>query len=143
MTEQPSPDFSVKNIPDVLPILPLVDVALFPKMVVPIVVMQNEYVQLIDTAMSSNRLIGLVVAKQTDEDGRYSPDDLRCGGLLDRGSGLDPQPPAEAMGSRRRGADDEPGQTGRGLREFESVLFAASRRRLNRNSKSCVVGMAP
>ncbi len=76
MNDQPSPDFSVENVPDVLPILPLVDVALFPKMVVPIVVMQNEYVQLIDNAMTTDRLIGLVVAKPTDEKQRFTADDL-------------------------------------------------------------------
>ena len=65
MTEkQPAPEISSENIPELLPILPLFDTALYPKMVLPLVVMQRESVQLIDEAMSKDRIIGLVVAKQ-------------------------------------------------------------------------------
>ncbi len=57
-----------EKLPDVLPILPLFDAALFPKMVLPLVVMQSESIRLIDEAMSGDRTIGLLVArKKTDE----------------------------------------------------------------------------
>ncbi len=49
---------------ELLPILPLFDAALFPKMVLPLVVMQGESVKLVDEAMASDRLIGLVVSKK-------------------------------------------------------------------------------
>jgi ATP-dependent Lon protease len=53
MTQQNSSiDFSTEDIPQILPILPLFDAALFPKMVLPLVVMQGESIQLIDEAMA-------------------------------------------------------------------------------------------
>jgi len=43
MTEQQTtPEISAEKIPETLPILPLFDAALFPKMVLPLVVMQPE-----------------------------------------------------------------------------------------------------
>jgi len=54
--QNPSKDFDPSKLPDVLPILPLYDTVLFPKMVLPLVVMQKESVQLIDDAMSSDRM---------------------------------------------------------------------------------------
>ncbi len=64
MTDQkPSFDVDIKELPEQLPILPLFDTVLFPKMVLPLVVMQKESVQLIDDAMSNNRIIGLLVSK--------------------------------------------------------------------------------
>ena len=69
MTEQhTSPEISAEKIPEILPILPLFDAALYPKMVLPLVVMQPESIQLVDEAMSQNRLIGLVVAKKPVEE---------------------------------------------------------------------------
>ena len=67
MTEQqPSPDFSPASLPKVLSILPLFDAALFPKMVLPLVVMQDESIRLIDEAMAKDRIIGLVLSKKPD-----------------------------------------------------------------------------
>ncbi len=69
MTEQQAPKpKSPEDLPDILPILPLFDAALFPKMVLPLVVMQEESIQLIDEAMSKNRIVGLAVAtNKTDK----------------------------------------------------------------------------
>jgi ATP-dependent Lon protease len=68
MAEKQTPqDLSTDELPEVLPILPLFDTALFPKMVLPLVVMQRESIQLIDEAMSGNRIIGLLVAKEKSE----------------------------------------------------------------------------
>jgi len=53
------------TLPNVLPILPLFDAVLFPKMVLPLVVMQEESIRLVDEAMQSDRLIGLLVAQNT------------------------------------------------------------------------------
>jgi len=69
MTDQDSPaDITSDNLPEVLPILPLYETALFPKMVLPLVVMKKESVQLVDEAMQTNRIIGLQMAK-TKSDG--------------------------------------------------------------------------
>ena len=47
MADQQSPmEFDADKVPEVLPILPLYDAALFPKMVLPLVVMQGESVKL-------------------------------------------------------------------------------------------------
>lgn len=61
--------------PEVLPILPLFEAALFPKMVLPLVV-QGESIQLIDEAMSKNRIIGLLVSKEKEMKSSYSAGDL-------------------------------------------------------------------
>src|SRR5512143_2298489 len=68
MTEAPptlpqQPD----TLPDVLPILPLFDAVLFPKMVLPLMVMQGDSVKLVDEAMAKDRLLGLVAAAKGEE----------------------------------------------------------------------------
>lgn len=78
----PEPENSEKTskisekIPDNLPILPLFDVVMFPKMVLPLIVMQKESIQLIDEAMSKNRLIGTVASRINEPKDPYGPDDL-------------------------------------------------------------------
>ncbi|GAB6906940.1 Lon protease [Desulfosarcina cetonica] len=64
--KQPSLDYNTQNLPTVLPILPLFDATLFPKMVLPLVVMKGESVHLIDEAMAKDRMIGLLVAKKKE-----------------------------------------------------------------------------
>jgi ATP-dependent Lon protease len=67
MTENsPSTEPETGKIPDFIPILPLFDAALFPKMVLPLVVMQGESIQLIDEAMAKDRIIGLLVSKKQE-----------------------------------------------------------------------------
>ena len=66
--EQSSSEITDEKKIEILPILPLFDAALFPKMVLPLVVMQGESIQLVDEAMSKDRLIGLVVSKKTSEE---------------------------------------------------------------------------
>ena len=63
MTEEKSPEAAAAGkLPDIL-LLPVVDSVLFPKMVTPLLVMQPDSVQLIDEAMSHDRMIGMVFAK--------------------------------------------------------------------------------
>jgi ATP-dependent Lon protease len=72
MTKQRSPeDFTTEKLPERLPILPLHETALYPKMVLPLVVMQGDSIKLVDEAMQKDRIIGLLVAKAdtaSDED---------------------------------------------------------------------------
>ncbi len=56
-----------EQIPETLSILPLFDAALFPKMVLPLVVMEGESIQLIDDAMAADRMIGLVLARTVED----------------------------------------------------------------------------
>ena len=67
MTEnKPSAEHSADNLPGLIPILPLYDAALFPKMVLPLVVMQGESIKLVDEAMARDRIIGLLVSKKQE-----------------------------------------------------------------------------
>ena len=77
MADQPSPmEFGAEKVPEVLPILPLYDAALFPKMVLPLVVMQGESVKLVDEAMGKDRIIGLIVSKKPEESKSPAKEDL-------------------------------------------------------------------
>ena len=83
MTEQHKPpEISAEKIPEILPILPLFDAALYPKMVLPLVVMQPESIQLVDEAMSKDRLIGLIVAKKPAEENIKAQDTLNTVGTV-------------------------------------------------------------
>ncbi len=64
------------DIPDNLPILPIVDTNLFPKMVLPLVLIQKEAIDLIDDAMAGNRMLGLLLSRRSDIDSRHTADDL-------------------------------------------------------------------
>jgi ATP-dependent Lon protease len=72
----PSVPITTDDIPDELPILPIVDTNLFPKMVLPLVLIQKEAIDLIDDAMSGNRMLGLLLSKRSDLDSRHTSDDL-------------------------------------------------------------------
>jgi len=77
MTEHTTQDSSpADRIPAELPILPLFDVVLFPKMVLPLVVMQKESIQLIDEAMAKDRLVGAVTARHRKPKVTYTKEDL-------------------------------------------------------------------
>ena len=73
---QPSLDFESRKLPEILSILPLFDATLFPKMVVPVIIMQRESIQLVDEAMSKDRTIGLILSKSSEIKTKYTPDDL-------------------------------------------------------------------
>jgi len=72
---KPSVEYNSENLPTVLPILPLYDAALYPKMVLPLVVMQGDSIKLVDEAMARNRIIGLVVSKK--QEGSAKPDPVK------------------------------------------------------------------
>ena len=64
MTQHRSPeDLTAEKLPERLPILPLHETALYPKMVLPLVVMQGDSIKLVDEAMQKDRIIGMLVAK--------------------------------------------------------------------------------
>ncbi|MBW2018693.1 MAG: endopeptidase La [Deltaproteobacteria bacterium] len=74
---QASPqDEETGKIPEVLPILPVIDLTLFPRMVLPLVVQEDASQQLVDEAMAKNRLIGLLVSKKKDLQTPHKPEDL-------------------------------------------------------------------
>ncbi|MCG8636767.1 MAG: endopeptidase La [Desulfobacterales bacterium] len=72
----PSAPISTDDIPSTLPILPIVDTNLFPKMVLPLVLIQKEAIDLIDEAMAGNRMLGLLLSKRSDLDSKHTADEL-------------------------------------------------------------------
>ena len=80
MTKKPQPEkpetSATDKIPEILPVLPLYDIVLFPKMVLPLMVMQKESIQLIDEAMSSDRIIGTVASRSDEPRSDYKTGDL-------------------------------------------------------------------
>ncbi len=76
LKNSPSRKITTDHIPDIIPILPIVDTNLFPKMVLPLVLIQNEAVELIDEAMAGNRMLGLLLSRRSDIDSRHTADDL-------------------------------------------------------------------
>ena len=64
------------NIPEVIPILPLHNVLVFPKTMIPLEVSGNASI-LVDEAMTKDRLIGLIMSKkEPDTPNQYTLDDL-------------------------------------------------------------------
>jgi ATP-dependent Lon protease len=70
------------SIPEVIPLLPLHNVLVFPKMMIPLEVTGSNSIQLVDEAMTKDRLIGLVMAKKEPEspDYKYKLEDLQSVG---------------------------------------------------------------
>ncbi len=77
MSEQTAPEeLKVIKIPEVLPLLPLFNVLLFPKMMFPMEIFGEQSMTLVDEAMARDRLIGLVMAKKSPPETRYEPGDF-------------------------------------------------------------------
>jgi ATP-dependent Lon protease len=66
------------SIPEVIPILPLHNVLVFPKMMIPLEVLGSNSIFLVDEAMTKDRLIGLMAKKEPDSpDYHYKLEDLQ------------------------------------------------------------------
>ncbi len=78
MTEQsvPQQNKNTFNIPEVIPILPLHNVLVFPKTMIPLEVTGSASL-LVDEAMTTDRLIGLIMSKnEPEKPNEYKKDDL-------------------------------------------------------------------
>jgi len=62
--EKVAGDLKALNIPEILPIIPLVNVVVFPKMILPFEVFEDNSLALVDEVMATNRLMGLVLSKK-------------------------------------------------------------------------------
>ncbi|CAN2040582.1 Lon protease [Candidatus Magnetomoraceae bacterium gMMP-15] len=76
MTEEKQPLEQSNKIPEIIPILPLFDITLFPKMVLPLMVMQADSIKLVDDAMSNDRILGLIGTKKKEMQDTYKSGDL-------------------------------------------------------------------
>ena len=63
------------QIPEVLPVLPLRDIVIFPFMIVPLYVSRDKSIKAVDQALAENRMILLAAQKSQDEDDP-TPDDI-------------------------------------------------------------------
>jgi ATP-dependent Lon protease len=70
------------SIPEIIPILPLHNVMVFPKMMIPLEVSGSSAIVLVDEAMAKDRLIGLIMAKKESEskDDHYKVEDFHSMG---------------------------------------------------------------
>src|SRR5687768_8023391 len=66
---------AAKHVPDILPILGLSDVVIFPGMVAPLLVDTSQSIRLIDDVVEGDRLLGLVLQRRPDVD-NPQPEDL-------------------------------------------------------------------
>jgi len=69
-------DLDTEKLPEIIPILPLFDAALFPKMVLPLAVMEADSVRLVDEAMTRDRIVGLLVSKKPAAESSHPQEDL-------------------------------------------------------------------
>ncbi|MBA4146967.1 MAG: endopeptidase La [Verrucomicrobia bacterium] len=74
---------SGRSIPEILPILGLSDIVIFPSMVIPLLVDNAESIRLIDDVVSGNRFLGLVLQRKSDIE-NPTPDDLFTQGCVGR-----------------------------------------------------------
>ena len=61
--QPPSPGLAAATLPSHLPILPVKDMAIFPRMVLPMVVSEARHIKLVDDALGDKRVLGLVASK--------------------------------------------------------------------------------
>jgi ATP-dependent Lon protease len=60
-------NLQIENIPKFLSMLPLMDTVLFPKMVLPLEITNKESIQLVEDAIGSDRIIGLLAVKNPEK----------------------------------------------------------------------------
>ena len=68
MTDEERKDEEQPTIPEVLPVLPLRDIVIFPFMIVPLYVSRDKSIKAVDQALAENRMILLAAQKNQDED---------------------------------------------------------------------------
>src|SRR6266480_8086317 len=64
-----------KSLPEVLPILGLSDIVIFPGMVAPLLVETAQSIRLVDDVVEGDRLLGLVLQRRTEVE-NPTPEDL-------------------------------------------------------------------
>ena len=75
MAEGLRKDDEPAKIPEVLPVLPLRDIVIFPFMIVPLYVSRERSIKAVDQALAENRMILLAAQKKQDEEDP-GPDDI-------------------------------------------------------------------
>ncbi len=78
--EKTAQDLKVIHIPETLPVLPLFNMIVFPKMMLPMEVFGDQSLQLVDEAMAKDRIIGLVLSRKSPPETTYDPEDFHAVG---------------------------------------------------------------
>jgi len=81
MIEDLHKDDEPVKIPEVLPVLPLRDIVIFPFMIVPLYVSRDRSIKAVDHALAENRMILLAAQKEQDEEDP-GPDDIYSVGTV-------------------------------------------------------------
>jgi len=81
MSNEERKDEEPQKIPDVLPVLPLRDIVIFPFMIVPLYVSRDQSIRAVDQALAENRMI-LLAAQKRQEDDEPGPDDIHRVGTV-------------------------------------------------------------
>jgi len=77
MEKQPVPkDLQIEDIPKFLSMLPVMDAVLFPKMVISLEVTSEESIKLVEDAIGSDRIIGLLAVKNPEKETGFKHEDL-------------------------------------------------------------------
>ena len=58
----------IDHMPNKIPVFPLSNFIIFPRTTVPLNIFEPRYIDMIDDAMKSNRIIGMVQPKNSDQD---------------------------------------------------------------------------
>jgi ATP-dependent Lon protease len=69
-------------LPDILPVLPLKDVVIFPYIIVPLSVSREKSINAVDAALAEQRVIMLVAQKDAENESPRAPDDLNPVGTV-------------------------------------------------------------
>ncbi|MBW6485157.1 MAG: endopeptidase La [Syntrophobacterales bacterium] len=67
MSQKQPEELKIAGIPEILPILPMSGVFVFPKMLIPLEITGDSATSLIDEAMTGSRMLGMIMVKKTDE----------------------------------------------------------------------------
>src|SRR5215470_1564571 len=81
MTDELRKEEEPPKIPEVLPVLPLRDIVIFPFMIVPLYVSRDRSIKAVDQALADNRMI-LLAAQKRQEEEDPGPDDIYSVGTV-------------------------------------------------------------
>ena len=70
------------SLPKIIPIFPLSNFIIFPKTTVPLNIFEPRYLQMVDTCMKKNRIIGMIQPKKTGELKKPDLHEVGCAGKI-------------------------------------------------------------
>ena len=71
-----------EDLPNILPVFPLSNFIIFPKTTVPLNIFEPRYLQMVDTCMKKNRIIGMIQPKKTGELKKPDLHEVGCAGKI-------------------------------------------------------------